>query len=160
MSAGWLLTHRQTKERSRQGAQDWQVPGLINQGTYTWDLSWVLTRCIDLCTYLPVSSVYIEALIGFSHIDMVQVVSTTHCSMCLCSVSLRHYALCLCKQRPLWEQKNIHFKDRGAGGEPLIAWVHLMGQLAVTCSQWPPATTEQENGAFDKREVEIILNLK
>ena len=150
MSAGWLLTHRQTKERSRQGTQDWQVPGLINQGTYTWDLSWVLTRCVDLCTYLPVSSVYIEALIGFSHIDMVQVVSTTHCSI----------RLCLWKQLPLWEQKNIHFKDRGAGGEPPIAWVHLMGQLVVTCSQWPPATTEQENGASDKREVEIILNLK
>ena len=110
----------------------------------------MLARCIDLCTYLPVSSVYIEALMGFSHIDMVQVVSTTYCSI----------RLCLCKQLPLWEQKNIRFKDREGGGEPLIAWVHLMGQLVVTCSQWPPTTTEQKNGASDKSEVEIILNLK
>ena len=99
--------------------------------------------------HIPASilSLY-RTLMGFSHIDMIQVVPTTHCSI----------RVCLCNQLQLWEQ-NIHFKDRGGDGDLLMAWLHLRGQLAVTRSQCPPTATEQENGASDKSEVEIILNL-
>ena len=74
--------------------------------------------------------VYIEALMGFSHVS-VQMVSTTHYS--LKSVSLKWLLV--------WEWwVEYTFQEQGRGGEPLLL---LLDQLAVVSSQWPPATVPE-----------------
>lgn len=104
---------------------------LINKGTYLRGLSSVTTRWVYLCTHLPNCKSLHRGLNG------VQACIPSRGSQLHIALS-RIYPW---KWLPPWQKsEESNSKDRGGGEEPLIAWVQLRVQWAITTSRWPPPT--------------------
>ena len=69
--------------------------------------------------------VYIEVLTGFNRMPSSDSLNTTFLfQSCILGVASGNGG----------SKQHTHSKGRGGGGEPSIAWVQLVGQLAVTSS--------------------------
>ena len=123
----WLW-YTESKEKSEKGRPS-QVAVLTSKGAYIQSLSGVATRQVDLCTCPPESK-------GLNGVQLhIQSRQTQQYITCL---RLHPWNSFCCGNS---EQK-IHPKDRRRGEEPLIAWVQLKGQPAVTAFLWLPPTID------------------
>ena len=89
------------------------------------DISWAATRPVDCCPCLTESSVYREALAGLIHMYCLGGLNT------LCS---HIYILGTAPSVGTVGRIHIQGPRVGGGEEPLMTWVQLMGQSAITVS--------------------------
>lgn len=139
LGASWVWS--QTGPSTHRAGRDWRkrrplqagrwVAGSISQGTYIQGLSWVATRRVICAPIHQMLKVYVEALTEFIHIpspESFNVISSSQgCILGTASGSRQG-------------KQNTHSKDIGGRKEPLSTQVHLVGQLTVMSSWWPPPT--------------------
>ena len=129
-SVGWQTgpAHRGQGESKGQTAPDGQVAGLISKGTQGQP-----RQQISASAYENLKSLNR----GFNEVHLC--ILPRRSPQLIAHSRLCPWTSCQCGNGG----QNVHSKFSGAGREPLIAWVQLVGQLEVMSSPQPPPTGSQ-----------------